>query len=181
MDIHLIRKQLSIKGKNGISFLLSALFVWILITVIFFQPIHINQKNLYMLFSTGIMFPLSIAISTIIKADWKLQNNPLKNLGLFLNLAQLIYFPILFWAIFENPHVAILCFAIITGAHFFPYGWFYNAKAYYMISPLHSITMLVLYFNLTETTLWILPLTTIGFIALLIVLLTIDYKVKLKA
>ena len=139
MELYKTRNELSVRGKNGVGFLLSATVVWSIITIIFLQSIEIHQKNIYMLYSTGLMFPLSVGMSTLIKADWKLKNNPLGNLGLFLNLAQIIYFPILIWGIIKSPNDAIMFFAIITGAHFFPYGWFYNAKAYYVMAPMISV------------------------------------------
>ncbi len=73
-----------------------------------------------MLFSTGLMFPLSMGLSNLLKADWKFEGNPLGKLGVFLNIAQLVYFPILFWAIGKSPEEAIIFFSIITAAHFFP-------------------------------------------------------------
>ena len=144
MELNVLRNELSVRGKNGVGFLLSATVVWSIITIIFLQSIEIHQKNIYMLYSTGLMFPLSIGMSTLIKADWKLKNNPLGNLGLFLNLAQIIYFPIIIWGMIKSPNSAIMFFAIITGAHFFPYGWFYNAKPYYVMAPIISCVILFL-------------------------------------
>ena len=114
-----------------------------------------------MLFSTGLMFPLSVGISTLIKADWKLKNNPLGNLGLYLNLAQIIYFPILFWGMIKSPNDAIIFFAIITGAHFFPYGWFYNAKAFYVMAPMISVVIMFLGLYLNEENLWLVPFSMV--------------------
>ena len=120
MDLRSSRIDVSIKGKNGLGFLTSGAIIWLIITIIFFLPINIYEKSIYMLFPTGLMFPLSIVISYIIKADWKLEGNALGPLGLYLNIAQLIYFPILIWAIGKNPEEAVIFFAIITVAHFFP-------------------------------------------------------------
>lgn len=180
MDVTKIRNDLSVRGKNGIGFLLSAVIIWTMITIIFTQPIEIEQKNRYMLYATGLMFPLSVGISTLLKADWKLKNNPFGNLGLYLNIAQLIYFPILFWGMINNPHDAILFFAIITGAHLFPYGWFYHAKAYYVMAPIISVAMMLLGLYLNGEDLWTIPLTMAFLLLLSIVWLRLDYKSKLK-
>ncbi|MDT8860232.1 hypothetical protein N0O92_08295 [Alkalihalobacillus sp. MEB130] len=178
MEINNIRNELSVKGKNGIGFLLSAVFIWLIITIIFLQPIETHQKNIYMLFSTGLMFPLSVWISTIIKADWRLKNNPLGDLGLYLNLAQIIYFPILFWGIINHPSDAIVYFAIITGAHFFPYGWFYNARPFYVMAPIISVIIMILGLYLNGEALWFIPLCMVLLILLLIIWLRLDYKSK---
>ncbi|WP_332631305.1 DUF7010 family protein [Halalkalibacter flavus] len=178
MELTKIRNELSVKGKNGIGFLFSAVVIWSIITIIFLQPIEIQQKNIYMLFSTGLMFPLSVGISSLIRADWRLKNNPLGDLGLYLNLAQIIYFPILFWGIARIPNDAIIFFAIITGAHFFPYGWFYNAKPFYIMAPIISIVIMFLGLFLNGEDLWLIPLSMIVLILFLIFWLILDYKRK---
>ncbi|WP_280771595.1 DUF7010 family protein [Salipaludibacillus daqingensis] len=179
MELDETRNDLSIRGKNGTGFLLAAFVIWSIITLIFLQSIEIHQKNIYMLFSTGLMFPLSVGMSTFIKADWKLKNNPFGNLGLYLNLAQLVYFPIIFWAIIKSPNEAILFFAIITGAHFFPYGWFYNAKPYYIMAPVISVGVLFLGLYLSGENLWLVPFSMAIFLLCLILWLYLDYKRKI--
>ena len=178
MELYKTRNELSVRGKNGVGFLLSATVVWSIITIIFLQSIEIHQKNIYMLYSTGLMFPLSIGMSTLIKADWKLKNNPLGNLGLFLNLAQIIYFPIIIWGMIKSPNDAIMFFAIITGAHFFPYGWFYNAKPYYVMAPIISCVILFLGLFLNGEKLWLIPFSMTIMFVFLIIWNHLDYKSK---
>lgn len=170
------RNHFSIKGKNGIAFLLSASLIWSIITVIFLQTIDINQKNIFMMFSTGMMFPLSLGISKLLKAHWKFNDHDLGILGLYLNLAQIIYFPILFWAMIKSPHDAIMVFAIITGAHFFLYGWFYNAKPYYIVAPIIALGMMFLGLNTAIENLWLIPLSMVVALVILTFLLFLDYK-----
>jgi len=177
-DSYKTRNELSVRGKNGIGFLLSACAIWSIVTIIFFQSLEIHQKNLYMLYSTGLMFPLSVGISTLIKADWKLKDNPFGNLGLFLNFAQLMYFPILIWGIIKSPNDAIIFFAIITGAHFFPYGWFYNALPYYVMAPIISVLILLLGLYLNGENIWLIPLFTTVLFLFLTFWLFLDYKKK---
>ena len=180
LEVIKTRNELSVIGKNGIGFLLSAVFIWSIITVIFAQSIEIYQKNIYMLFSTGLMFPLSVGISQFIKADWKLKNNQIGNLGLYLNLAQIIYFPILFWGIINSPNDAIMLFAIITGAHFFPYGWFYNAKPYYIMAPIMSFFIMFLGLYLNGENLWLISFSMVILLLVIILWLYLDYKRKIK-
>lgn len=180
MELVDLRNELSVRGKNGINFLLSGIFVWTIITIIFLQPLEIHQKNIFLLCATGLMFPLSIGIAAIIKADWKLDNNPLGKLGLYLNFAQFIYFPIVFWGLINIPEDTVLYFAIITGAHFFPYGWFYNTKAYYVMAPVISVTIFFLRLYLKGENLWLIPLAVVCLLLLLIFWLFLDFKKKTK-
>ncbi|WP_054752083.1 DUF7010 family protein [Piscibacillus salipiscarius] len=108
MSVDDLRKDLSIRGKNGIGFLMSASVIWSIITVIFLLDLNINTQNIYLFFATGIMFPLALLFSKLINADWKIENNPLANLGLIMNIAQFSYFPLVFWAFANEPSIMIM-------------------------------------------------------------------------
>src|SRR5699024_7086784 len=133
-----------------------------------------------MLIASGLMFPLSVGISTFIKADWKLEGNPLGQLGIFLNIAQIIYFPILFWAIGKSPEEAVMIFAIITGAHFFPYRWFYQAIPYTVMAPITSLAIMIVGLNVDTHQLLLVPLSLIVLIFFLLTWLHIDLKKKVQ-
>lgn len=144
MQVEEAKRDAAIRGKKGVSFILAGTVIWIVITAIFLMPnLSLETKNIFMLVSTGMMFPLAVGISTLLKADWKLEDNPLNMLGLIINLAQFAYFPFIFWAFAKSPEQVVLFFAIITAAHFFPYGWYYESKAYYMIAPLVAVMITV--------------------------------------
>lgn len=175
-----MKLDLSIQGKNGLAFLIAASIIWIIITIIFLLPLEMYHKNIYMLFSTGLMFPLSVFISNVIKADWKFQHNPLGSLGTFLNVAQIIYFPLLFWAIANSPTHAVLFLAVIVGAHFFPYGWFYDAKPFYVMAPFIATSIIFIGGVLESDQLWLIPMSMVLFLILLMVWLIVDYKNKCK-
>ena len=102
--------------------------------MVYRQALDVQIKNAILLMLTGLLFPLAIGFSLLIRADWKLQGHPLRGLGFILNLAQFIYFPLVFWTLIDDPDKMLMVFAVITGAHFFPYGWFYQARGYYVIT-----------------------------------------------
>ncbi|WP_298785556.1 DUF7010 family protein [uncultured Marinococcus sp.] len=118
MEIHAWRRELSVKGKNGIAFLMAAVLIWVLITGVFLLSLDLYTQNILMLCSSGLMLPLAILFSRLLRVEWKFDDNPLGSLGLSLNLTQLAYFPLLLWAIAASPVDAVLFFAVITGAHF---------------------------------------------------------------
>ncbi|WP_027963682.1 DUF7010 family protein [Halalkalibacillus halophilus] len=178
-DLNEIRKDLSIRGKNGIPFILAAIIIWSIVTVIFLLPLDLHTQNIAMLFSTGLMFPLAILFSSVMKADWKLENNPFANLGVILNVAQLMYFPVIVWAISVSPEQAVVFFAIIVGAHFFPYGWFYNAKGYYVMAPVISVVVLFIEFIVGSDLLWVVPLSTAVLLGIVAAWLYNGYRRKL--
>ncbi|SEQ15636.1 DUF7010 family protein [Piscibacillus halophilus] len=178
MNIDELRYDLSKRSKNGIGFLMSAVVIWTIITIIFVIDLEINTQNIFMFITTGIMFPLALLFSNLINAEWKQDDSPLSILGLILNVAQFIYFPLVFWAFLYKPTTMLMVFAIITAAHLFPYGWFYNAKPYYFIAPVLSVLILML--NSLDFPLWSLSTTMIIGLILLISLLFINYKKRVE-
>src|SRR5699024_5710015 len=95
-------------------------------------------------------------------------------------LTQFVYFPLLFWVFMKSPHDFVLFFAVITGAHFFPYGCLYRAKAYYIMAPVISVAMMMIGWMFADPYLWLLPLAMIIFLFVLIVWLSMDYKQKIQ-
>lgn len=179
MNLVDLQMNLSLRSKNGLAFLLSGIVVWIIITIIYVLPIELKFQNIFMLSVTALLFPLAVFISKIINADWKSKDNPLGTLGLYLNLAQVMYFPLIFWALFNSPEEMVSFFAIIAGAHFFPFGWLYRANAYYLLAPIMSVLIFVISAFVHTHFLWHIPLTMVLLLTTLVVLLHFDYKRKL--
>lgn len=176
-----IRDNFSLRGKNGLPFIMSAVVVWGLITVVFLLPFDLWKQNVFMFWCTGLMFPLSMLMAKLLNAEWKFtKDTPLADLGLLFNIAQLVYFPILFLAFANSPKEMLIYFAIITGAHLFPYGWFYRTSVYYLFAPLMAIFMMVLGF-IIEGQLWLVPLAMVLLLSLMCFLLWNDYKRKLQS
>jgi hypothetical protein len=180
MDLLTMKNELSVKSKNGISFMLSGVIIWGIITILFFQSFEINMKNIFALYTTGLMFPLAVILSKIMNVDWKANSNPLGNLGLILNLAQFVYFPLIFWAFISNPNEMLVFFAIITSAHFLPYGWLYHTKVYYILSPIMVLFIFFIGLLLNGEYLWVIPLTMFISLVFLNLFLFIDYKKKVS-
>ena len=67
-NINNLRNELSIKSKNGLPFLIAATIIWVIIFIIFSTQLSIISKNIFTLYSTGLMFPMSIFIAKIINA-----------------------------------------------------------------------------------------------------------------
>ena len=64
--------------------------------------------------------------------------------GLWLNFAQLFYFPFLVFILLAYPEYFIMTYAIITGAHFFPYAWYYKSAPYAIMAGIISVGAMVL-------------------------------------
>ena len=178
MDLTELRQDLALRNKNGLPFLLSAMIVWVLITGLFTLPLELRFQNIGMLMLTGIMFPLAIGLSSLLKTDWKSEGNPLAGLGLILNVAQFMYFPLVFWAFGVHPEAMLLVFAVITGAHLFPYGWLYMTKAYYILAPVMAVAASAIGWGISSSGQWPIPLAMVLLLAVLNLLLFLNYKAK---
>ncbi|RWZ58754.1 hypothetical protein EQV77_07260 [Halobacillus fulvus] len=181
MNLLELRKELALFNKNGIAFLSSASIVWVLISLVFMLPFEVGTQNILMLYATGLTFPVAVMLSKWMDIDWKSKENPLNSLSLYLNMAQFIYFPILFWAFLKSPTSAVLFFAVITAAHLYPYGWLYATKAFYFFAPVLSTILVIIGLFFVSDQLWMIPLTMAASLLLLNVVLYQDYKQKRNA
>ncbi|SEJ75436.1 hypothetical protein SAMN04488127_2707 [Bhargavaea ginsengi] len=178
MDLQSLKQDLALRNKNGLPFLLSGIVVWTLITAAFLLPIELRLQNIALLALTGLLFPVAIGLAGLLKADWKSEDNPLGSLGLVCNLAQFAYFPLVFWALGSRPEAMVFVFAVIAGAHFLPYGWLYDTKAYYIMAPVMAIVSTLVGWAAAPDSLWTVPLAFLILLAALNVWLLADYKKK---
>ena len=180
-DLDRLRLDLTIKAKNGLNFILAATVVWLLITYVWTLPYSIASKAILTFYVGGIMLPLAWMFSKFMRTSWNLPDNPLQPLGLWLNFAQLAYFPILIFVYLKHPEHFIMVYVIITGAHFLPYAWFYNTKSFAVMSVFISLGTMWLGLTLPEQKLYLIPLFMSGSLLVLAVWLTLDYQIKKKS
>lgn len=133
------KNQLSEESKNGVDFTISGMLIWAIISVIWASDLGASQKSVYVFIAGTPMLPLAFLLSKVLKTNWKIEGNPLQPLGLWLNIAQLFYFPFLIFILIRMPEYFLMTYAIITGAHFFPYSWFFNTRWYAIFAGIISV------------------------------------------
>src|SRR5690606_12807056 len=159
-DLKNMKLELAINAKSGIDFILSAGIVWLAIYFIWTLNISSYDKSVFTFMVGSILLPLAFGLSKILKTNWRVKNNPLQPLGLWLNFAQLIYFPILIFILIKFPDYFIMTYAIITGAHLLPYAWFYDELGYAVTAIILSVGSLLISMNIEPQTMWAVPLFT---------------------
>lgn len=122
-----LKLEIKLHAKNGVDFILAGGILWLLMAFVWTLEYPSYYKSIFTFMIGGAMLPLAWGLSKILKTNWNVKNNPLQPLGLWLNVAQLIYFPFLIFILIKYPDYFIMTYAIITGAHLFPYAWFYDA------------------------------------------------------
>ena len=124
------------------------------------------------------MLPLAFLFSRLLKTNWKVKDNPLQQLGLWLNFAQLFYFPFLIFTMIKMPDYFIMTYAIITGAHLFPFAWFYKTNWYAVFAGIIVIGSLLIGLLLSNEKGYVVALFTS--VALFILSFRLYYNVKIR-
>ncbi|SDX86525.1 hypothetical protein SAMN05444411_110140 [Lutibacter oricola] len=176
-----LKLEIKQKAKNGIDFIFAASIIWLLISLIWkFTTNTSYDKAIFTFIIGSLLLPLALLLSKLFKTTWKIKENPLQPLGLWLNFAQLIYFPFLIFILLKFPDYFIMAYAIITGAHLFPYAWYYNETPYAIIAILISVGALFIALFIDVSNIYYIPFLTCLLLVILGVWLTISSK-KLNA
>ncbi|RRQ48296.1 hypothetical protein DZC72_11285 [Maribacter algicola] len=166
-DLKALKLELAINAKSGIDFIISASIIWSIIAYIWTLPIEPFAKSIHTFYIGMIMLPLAFLLSKILKTQWNTKTNPLQPLGMWLNVAQLFYFPFLFFVLKDNPDYFVMTYVIITGAHFFPYAWFYDEIGYAIFAGIISAGALVVAMNVNPAQMFYVPLFMVGCLTML--------------
>ncbi len=148
-----LRLDLSLRVKNGVDFIIAATIIWSAIAYIWTLSFSSYDKSVLTFIVGAFMLPLAFLLSKVLKTQWKIPDNPLQPLGLWLNFAQLFYFPFLVFILLKYPDYFLMSYVIITGAHFFPYAWLYTEIVYAVFAGIISIgsLLLTLWLDLDQT------------------------------
>ncbi|HSH04382.1 MAG TPA: hypothetical protein VLL52_17865 [Anaerolineae bacterium] len=176
-----LKKELSLQAKNGIDFIAAATIIWLAVAVIWTLSWPAYDRSVWTFIVGGPMLPLAFLLSKLFKTNWTVADNPLQPLGLWLNIAQLFYFPFLVFILLHDPDYFVMTYAIITGAHFFPYAWFYDEKAYAVMAGVIVVGALLLGLNVAVDNMFLIPLYTAVCLLILGGALYYSYRHKVVA
>jgi hypothetical protein len=139
-----LRDDLSVKSKNGIAFTLSGSILWLIMAYMWTLQFSAYDRSILVLIAGGPLLPMAFLLSKLFKTPWKIVGNPLQTLGLWLNIAQLFYFPFLILVLIKMPDYFLVVYAIITGAHFFPFAWIYKTNWFAIFAGIIVVGVLAL-------------------------------------
>lgn len=160
-----LKLELAVKAKKGTDFILAASVIWFAIAYIWSLQATSYNKSVLVFMVGALLLPLAYVFSKLLNTQWKVPKNPLQSLGLWLNFAQLFYFPFLVFILLTLPDYFVMVYAIITGAHLFPYTWFYDDNTYAIMAGIISATSLIMGLNFPSEYMFYIPLYT-GFLLL---------------
>ncbi|WP_025027935.1 DUF7010 family protein [Caldalkalibacillus mannanilyticus] len=133
MGIDEAKRSIAIAAKRGIPMILSGSIFWLLVGVLSLFTSH-NVLSLVYLFGIGLVFPIGILLSKILKIDLFSSGNPLGTLGGIVGGVQLFFVPIVIMVYLHQPAWIPFVIGVLTGAHFLPYAWIYNSKTYIFLA-----------------------------------------------
>ncbi|MCX2680832.1 hypothetical protein OOZ15_12835 [Galbibacter sp. EGI 63066] len=171
-----LKRELQLNAKNGIDFIISAGIVWFGVYIIWTLDYQSYDKSVFTFIISALLLPLALGLSKLLKTNWKIKDNPLQPLGLWLNFAQLIYFPFLVFILIKYPDYFIMAYAVITGAHLFPYAWLYDEIGYAVTAVLISVGTLIITFNVDVEEAFYIPIFTSVALFLLAIWIQINLK-----
>jgi hypothetical protein len=166
-DLQKLKEEIQLQAKNGLDFILAAGILWLVISYLWTLDYSAYNKSIFTFIVGAFLLPLAFGLSKVLKTNWKIRGNPLQPLGLWLNFAQLIYFPFLIFILIKYPDYFIMSYAIITGAHLFPYAWFYDEMGYAVVAIVISLGSMGIALYAGPQTMWYVPLFTSIFLFLL--------------
>lgn len=134
-----IRKQ-----KRGLHFIAASVVIWAAILMVELTTLSVEAKNLLVFCCSAPMLPLAYLLSRVLKIDFVNADNPLSRLGLIMSVNQILYILIAMWVFAAVPDKMLMVYAMIFGAHLFPYGWLYASRTYYVFAALIPLLSLLL-------------------------------------
>ena len=134
MNVNEAKLDLMTRTKKGIAMFYVGTIFWLLMGILNFMDIDVKLLGVIYLVGIGILFPLGILVSKLLKIDFIAAGNPLSNLGGVLGGMQMLFAPILILVFIEKIEWLPFFIAILTGAHFLPYAILYKSKAYFFQS-----------------------------------------------
>ncbi len=129
-----IQKDLSVRTRKGISMFYVGTVYWLLLGLIGFIQMHPKLLGLIYLIGAGMIFPLGILVSKLMKIDLFANGNPLSTLGGVIGGMQLLFAPILIIIFMEKVEWLPFFVAVLTGAHFLPFAILYSSKAIFFLT-----------------------------------------------
>ena len=168
-----LKIEFAVKQKKGLPFILASTVLWAIMFVAYLTDLDITTKNIIAMCCSAALMPVGMLFGKIVKVDIFSKENPLSSLSVVAALNQLLYLPIVLWAMYTVPDKMLMIYAVVVGAHFLPYYWIYFSPTYFYAAILIPIVSLIFGIYFSQA---IVCLVFIGFDILICLLLGLENK-----
>ena len=173
MNLEELRKDLILKQKKGLPFIMTSVAIWFLITIVLTLNLPIKLANLLALVCSALLLPISWGIGKKMGVDIFEKNNELGNLAFIFTMNQVLYLLIVMWLFAYAPEKMIMVYAMVFGAHLLPYSWVYKSRAYCIFAVVIPVVSLIV-----GTMLSAVAVAAVGTVVELVFSLVLRHEVK---
>lgn len=168
-----LKIEYAVTQKKGLPFIMASSVLWTIMLIAFLTDLDIATKNMVAMCCSALLMPVGMFFGKIIKVNIFSKENPLSSLSIVAALNQLLYLPIVLWAMYAVPDKMIMVYAIVVGAHFLTYYWIYFSPTYFYASIIIPIVSLILGIYFSQV---IVCLAFVVFDILICILLCLENK-----
>ncbi len=172
-DVNRLKIDYAVRQKKGLPFILASTVLWTVMLAAHLTSLDTSVKNIVAMCCSALLVPVALLFGRIVRVDIFSRENPLSSLSVVAALNQLLYLPIVLWAMYEAPAKMIMIYAMVVGAHFLPYYWIYFSPTYFYASILIPAVSLILGIRFGPTA---VCLSFVGFDVLICLLLSLEYR-----
>ncbi len=172
-DVNRLKIDYAVRQKKGLPFILASAVLWTVMLAAHLTSLDTSVKNIVAMCCSALLVPVALLFGRIVRVDIFSRENPLSSLSVVAALNQLLYLPIVLWAMYEAPDKMIMIYAMVVGAHFLPYYWIYFSPTYFYASILIPAVSLILGIRFGPTA---VCLAFVGFDVLICLLLSLEYR-----
>lgn len=130
MDLGTMKRDLARRSWRGLPNIMAAVGLWIAFGALGIALPDTPQRALIYLFGAGLLLPLGLLIAALLRIDLFARGNPLALLGGYLGGLQILFIPLMVGAYLATPQFVPWYLGVLVGAHFLPFAWLYDSRAY---------------------------------------------------
>lgn len=172
-----LQQDLSLEAQNGYPMFIAGIVFWLCVGITsFFLP----EKVLVWVyvFGVGLVFPLGILVSKMLKINFLATHNPLAVIGGLVGGIQIFFAPLVILVAYQQPGWMPFVVGVLTGAHFLPYVAIYQSKAYLFQTIGTVLAVSVIGINWMDQAFRLIPFVLVFVYAITLVWLIREVSVK---
>ena len=109
-----VKIEYAVKQKKGLPFLLASAVLWTVMLIAFLTNWELAAKNTIAMCCSALLMPLGMLFGKVLKVKIFDKSNPLSGLSVIAALNQLLYLPVVVWAMYAAPDKMIMVYAIVV-------------------------------------------------------------------
>jgi hypothetical protein len=128
-----LKTEIIASSKRGYPILVAGALFFLVLALL---PAVLPLRTVQLIWVLGliVIFPAGILLGRLFGIEVITRSNPLGTLGGLIAGTQAFYLPV-FIAVYQfQPQLLPLTIGVLGGAHFLPYAWLYNSRAYLFVA-----------------------------------------------